>query len=79
VWLEDFETVEEMSAPSWSWSEGPEATAWTVIDPEGRWMGTVDLPPNFTLRAVGKDRLVGVRTDELDVQYVVVLKLTKGP
>lgn len=78
-WLENYESIAEMSAPDWSWSDGPEASSWTVIDPEGRWLGTLSLPAGFALQAVHGDRLVGVTTDEFDVQYVVVHELVKAP
>ncbi len=52
--------------------EGP----WTVLSPEGRWLGTVDTPPRFDLRAVQGDRLVGVWRDAADVEHVRVYRLS---
>lgn len=76
-WLEEYATVQEMSQPTWSWSEGPLGRKWTVLSPQGRWLGTVEIPAGLSLRVVTEDRIVGVVEDELDVQYVVVFELEK--
>lgn len=48
---------------------------WDVFDPEGRFMGSIEMPSRYQpLRFVG-DRIYGIWRDELDVQYVVVLRL----
>lgn len=51
--------------------EGP----WAVLSPEGRWLGTVETPPRFDLRAVRGDRLMGVWRDAADVEHVRVYRL----
>ena len=45
-------------------------TTWTVIGPDGRLLGEIDLPPDFTIHEIGNEDLLGVWTDEFDVQYV---------
>ncbi len=51
---------------------------WDVFDRDGRYLGIVAMPLRFQpVRFVG-DRIYGVQRDELDVQYVVVLKLVNG-
>jgi hypothetical protein len=76
-WLEDYDTIEELSDPAWSWSERSVEESWTVLSPEGEWLGTVEIPSGVSLRAVAEDRVVGVKEDELDVQYIVVHELEK--
>jgi hypothetical protein len=50
---------------------------WTVLDPDGAWLGTVDIPGRFTPYAIGDDWILGVELDELDVEYVVLYPLLK--
>jgi hypothetical protein len=50
-----------------------------VFDAEGRYLGMVAMPDRFTpLRFVG-DAVYGVWQDELDVQYVVRLRIGGMP
>ena len=51
---------------------------WTVLDPSGRWLGEMVMPGGFFPFAIGEDWLLGVETDDLDVQYVVIYPLLKG-
>ena len=51
---------------------------WAAFDPEGRLLGSLQMPASFLLRYIGEDVVVGVRTDELGVQRVVVYQLIKG-
>lgn len=48
---------------------------WWVFDPTGRWLGEPQVPPDIDIREVGIDYLIGVQTDEYDVEEVVVLDL----
>lgn len=58
-WLRDATTVGE----------------WDIFDPTGRWSGTLQLPPRFRITEVGTDYLLGIATDELDVQSIEVWDL----
>jgi len=49
---------------------------WDVFDAEGRLMGEVELPAKFTPLHIRSDEMWGVWRDDLDVQYVVKLKVT---
>ena len=59
-----------------STEEGP--STWAVFDPDGRLLGSLQLPAAFLPRHIGEDSVVGVLTDELGVQRVVVYQLIKG-
>jgi len=48
---------------------------WDVFDREGRYLGVVTLPARYTLRTVRGGRIYGVWRDELDVQYVLRLRI----
>ena len=48
---------------------------YTVISPEGEWLGMVDAPPGLRILDVGRERVLGVMTDEIGVESVVVYEL----
>jgi hypothetical protein len=50
---------------------------WTVIEPDGRWLGSLTLP-DMSVKQIGADWILGVATDELDVERVVVYGLERG-
>ncbi len=55
-----------------------EPVRWAVFDPEGRWLGNVETPPNGRVWDIGDDYVLGVWQDELDVQQVRMYRLVKG-
>lgn len=55
---------------------GPER--WLVLAPDGIWLGSVEIPANFRVTEIRVDEILGVRTDELDVQHPQVLRLSRG-
>lgn len=55
-----------------------EARAWEVFSPSGQWMGTLATPANFTVFEIGPDYLLGSWSDELDVEHVQRLALTRS-
>jgi len=54
------------------------STEWDVFDREGRYLGKVKMPPRFTPRAFIGDKIYGVTRDDLDVQFVVRLRVVDG-
>lgn len=46
-----------------------------VISPDGEWLGKVDAPPGLRILDVAHGRVLGVVTDEMDVESVVVYEL----
>ncbi len=46
------------------------ANRWDVFDPDGRWLGTLRLPEGFHPMEIGEGRVLGVRRDALEVEYV---------
>jgi hypothetical protein len=48
---------------------------WEVFDGEGRFLGVVEMPYRFQPRTFLGDKIYGVWRDDLDVQYVVRLKI----
>lgn len=53
------------------------AVRWDVFRPDGTLLGGVELPARFRPLRIGRDRMLGVATDELDVERVEVLALTR--
>lgn len=61
------------------WALTPQVAAfWRVLDPSGRWLGVVDVPPGFSPLHIGNEWILGVERDELDVEYVVLYPLLKS-
>ncbi len=57
------------------WDRG--VREWSVFDPTGRWLGDVVLPERFRLLHVGRESVIGVWRDSLDVQHLRVLALER--
>jgi len=51
---------------------------YTVIAPNGEWLGTVEAPPRFRILDVAAGLVLGVEQDEMDVVSVVVYALVGG-
>lgn len=49
----------------------------TVFAADGPWLGTLEMPPEFEPLEIGEDYLLGVLTDELDVQRLVLYELER--
>ena len=53
------------------------ASRWDVIDTNGRWITTVDLPERFTPVEIGADYVAGLARDQDEVEQVRVYRLRK--
>ena len=51
---------------------------YTVIAPDGEWLGTVEAPPRFRILDVAGGLVLGVEQDEMDLVSVVVYELVAG-
>ena len=78
VWIQGVRPVEEMDLGGSGMAALEMGTPeWEVFDREGRLLGVVTLPADFRpLRFVGDD-IYGVQRDDLDVQYVVRLRIER--
>lgn len=65
VWVEEYH-------PPWS----PESS-FGVFAADGPWLGTIAMPADFRPLQVGADFLLGVQTDQLDVQHLVLYNLER--
>ncbi len=60
---------------------GQDVVAWEVFDPDGRFLGAVESSldlARLTVHVITADAVYGVFRDELDVPYVVRLRIVKG-
>lgn len=48
---------------------------YTVIAPDGTWLGTVEVPPLFRILDVAGGLVLGMQVDEMDVESVAVYEL----
>lgn len=57
---------------------GDASKRWTVFDPDGTVQGMVETPPDLTVFEIGEDYVLGLETDELDVEYVRLYGLDRS-
>lgn len=55
-----------------------EVAIWDVFSDDGEYLGEVELPANLEPTEIGSDYVLGVVTEEFDVEYVVLLRLDRG-
>jgi hypothetical protein len=55
------------------------ASEWDVFDAEGRFLGMISMPDRFQPVRFLDDRIYGIWRDDLDVQYVMGLRITGIP
>lgn len=77
VWTERPDPDNPKTRAGWhSLRDAP--TTWDVFDPDGVWLGSVELPPRFMAYEFGGDHVAGVWKDELDVEFVRVYALDRA-
>jgi hypothetical protein len=57
--------------------EGESVSSWTVFDPEGQMLGSIDMPDRLRVFEIGPDYLLGVWFDDFDVPQVRIHRLIK--
>lgn len=78
IWVQHIQSVAALSdeeLESYNLVEQAGAPDWDVFDVEGRYLGVVSMPARFAPRTFHDDKVYGVWRDELDVQYVMVLRI----
>lgn len=73
IWVQRTLPIEQMTATPILDALLAGGPVWDVFDRDGRLLGSVTLPPRFTLKRIRGQSVYGVHTDELDVQRVVRL------
>ncbi len=59
-------------------SEQDQPQEWLVLDADGTWLGTVEIPDRFTVSDITMDAILGDWQDELDIEHPQVLRLNRG-
>ena len=72
VWVERYRWMHP-----WDLPPDPAPATWDVFDPDGAWLAEVNVPTGVLLLSVGRDRVHGVRIDEMDVRHIVVYGLDR--
>jgi hypothetical protein len=78
TWVQHIQAASELSEDeyeNWNPIEDQGASEWDVFDAQGRFFGTISMPHRFAPRIFRGDKIYGVWRDELDVQYVVRLRI----
>lgn len=78
LWVQHIQSVSDLSEEeraNFNLMEDSGAPEWDVFDPDGRYLGVVTMPDRFAPRLFVGEKLYGVWRDDLDVQYVVRLKI----
>ena len=66
--------------PTYRMAHPKEGSPYTVVSPDGEWLGRVETPPRFRILDVNGGLVLGVlRDDETDVDTVVVYEVTLIP
>ena len=68
VWLELYRGRSEQDRPQ----------EWLVLDADGTWLGTVEVPDRFSVTDITMETVLGVWRDEMDVEHPQVLRLSRG-
>src|SRR5690606_18419581 len=76
IWVQHVRTADQVEREGGTFdAQDMGAPDWDVFDDDGRFLGTLTLPARFQpLRVIGQ-HVYGVQRDELDVQYVVRLRI----
>lgn len=67
IWLRPFRGM----------SEAGGGVRWLVLGSDGSWLGSVEIPEDFRVTDIGADEVLGVWTDETDVQHPQVRRLRR--
>ena len=63
--------------PSYRPAYPEEGSPYTVISPDGEWLGQVETPPRFRILDVSGGLVLGVLRDDMDVENVVVYAVVR--
>jgi hypothetical protein len=66
LWVQDYRPFQQRLSRTWS-----------VFDPEGRFLGDVEMPAGFGVHHIGDDFVLGRWTDELEVEYILMYGIVK--
>jgi hypothetical protein len=59
------------------WITEDEPRHWSVFQPDGRWIGRLETPPDFEILEIGRDYILRRVLDELDVERIQLHRLSR--
>jgi hypothetical protein len=71
VWTAGFD-VED-----WAGGLSTRSRRYFVVSPEGEWLGYVDLPPGLRILDIGRDHILAVEKNDLDVEAVAAYRIER--
>jgi hypothetical protein len=78
TWLQQVQTADEFAASGAEFNpQDLGSSRWDVFDREGRYLGVLEFPAKFTPVKLLGSEVWGIGRDEMDVQYVVKLRVTR--
>ena len=66
LWVQNY-------SPPWE-----DSNIWSLFGTDGSWICDVELPPGLEVMQIGEGHLLGLRQDELDVEYVQLHEVVRG-
>jgi len=78
LWVQRIRALSDMSAEekeSFNPLQNIGSAEWDIFDAEGRYLGIVEMPFHFQPLGFHDDSVFGVWRDDLDVQYVRVMRI----
>ncbi len=76
LWVQRIRTADDVAADGGQFQAQDVGSAiWDVLDAEGRLLGPIRMPDRFQPLRIRDEFVYGVQRDELDVQYVVRLRV----
>lgn len=76
LWIRAYPELPVTFAPSVP-KAGDPSEMWTVFDPAGRWLGTVEMPAALQVYKIQGGYVIGRWEDELDVEHVRLHRIEK--
>ncbi|TVR66857.1 MAG: hypothetical protein EA422_01010 [Gemmatimonadales bacterium] len=76
LWVQ--ESFDNRDPDDWEFGAPRGSAVWRVLSPEGEWLGSVRMPDRFRPMAIGIDWVLGVKTDDLDVEFVRLYGLSRN-
>ena len=76
VWLRHYEVSHGATTAHYRPTYDAPST-WSIVGPDGRWLGDVTTPAGFAVFEIGQDHVLGMYRDEFDVEYVRAYPLMK--
>ena len=59
-------------------SEAGRPQEWLVLDVDGIWLGTIEIPYRFSVTDITMETVLGVWRDEFDVEHPQMRRVTRG-